>query len=75
MRLLGFSYFTTALRPDLLTDEDWQEIELRLMARPDAGAVVAGTGGARKLRIALPERGKRGRARTIYYYAIPGAMI
>ena len=30
--------------------------------------MIRGTGGVRKLRIALPGRGKRGGARVIYYY-------
>jgi hypothetical protein len=38
------------------------------MANPTAGAVVKGTGGVRKLRIALKGHGKRGGARLIYYY-------
>jgi len=33
-----------------------------IVARPDAWPVIAGTGGARKVRIALPGRGKRGGA-------------
>ena len=35
---------------------------------PEAGAVIAGTGGLRKLRVAFSGRGKRGGARVIYYY-------
>lgn len=63
-----FVYFPHALREDLLTDDDWQHIELELVRNPTAGAVIAGTGGARKLRIRLLRRGKRGAARTIYLY-------
>jgi hypothetical protein len=39
-----------------------------LAANPELGAVVPGTGGVRKLRWALPGRGKSGGARVIYYY-------
>lgn len=35
---------------------------------PAAGAVVAGTGGVRKVRVALPGRGRSGGARVIYFY-------
>jgi hypothetical protein len=35
---------------------------------PELGAVIRGTGGVRKLRIALLGRGKSGGARVIYCY-------
>ena len=35
---------------------------------PDAGDVIPGTGGLRKLRWGIGQRGKRGGARVIYYY-------
>ena len=35
---------------------------------PAAGQVIPGTGGARKLRWAIPGKGKRGGGRTIYFY-------
>jgi hypothetical protein len=41
---------------------------------PETGKVIPGTGGARKIRWAIAGKGKRGGARTIYYYhgdAIP----
>jgi hypothetical protein len=39
-----------------------------LGANPEAGKIVAGTGGVRKVRWGLAGRGKRGGARVIYYY-------
>ena len=39
-----------------------------LAANPAVGVVVPETGGVRKLRWALPGRGKSGGARVIYYY-------
>jgi hypothetical protein len=39
-----------------------------LLDNPRAGDVEAGTGGVRKLRVALPRRGKSGSARLIYLY-------
>ena len=35
---------------------------------PHAGDVIKGTGGLRKLRVALEGRGKRGGGRVIYWY-------
>ena len=46
----------------VLDDESMHHAELELLADPRAGASVAGTGGVRKLRVALPGRGKRGSA-------------
>jgi hypothetical protein len=39
-----------------------------LAANPEAGDIIAETGGARKLRWRAPGRGKRGGVRVIYYY-------
>ncbi|MGB7019732.1 MAG: type II toxin-antitoxin system RelE/ParE family toxin [Xanthobacteraceae bacterium] len=37
-------------------------------ADPNCGAVIPGTGGVRKLRVAASGRGKRGGARVIYLF-------
>ena len=39
-----------------------------LLERPDAGAIVPGSGGVRKLRWGLRGKGKRGGIRVIYYW-------
>jgi hypothetical protein len=52
----------------LLGDEGLRRIEIALLTEPRAGAVVPDAGGIRKLRAALPGRGKRGGARVIYLY-------
>ena len=53
-----------------LTDEDLQALEQMLLRNPEAGAVVAGTGGLRKVRFAPPSRhiGKSGAFRVGYAY-------
>jgi len=51
---------------DLFSDEDLAELQNTLMENPDAGDVIPGGAGLRKLRVALPGRGKRGGARVIY---------
>jgi hypothetical protein len=53
-----------------LTDDDLRALEQMLLANPTAGAVVAGTGGLRKVRFAPPSRhtGKSGAFRVGYTY-------
>jgi len=53
---------------DVLGSEEEAWLDNTLARRPELGAVIRGTGGVRKLRVALPGRGKRGGARVIYYY-------
>jgi hypothetical protein len=59
--------FLSATRK-MLDDEDREALTDFLAYHPEAGDVVAGTGGVRKLRWGLPGRGKSGGARVIYYY-------
>jgi hypothetical protein len=51
----------------LLSSEARIAAEAEIVARPEAWPVISGTGGARKARIALSGRGKRGGARVIYF--------
>lgn len=57
----------TQLAAELLDDESLRTLQNLLLEKPERGPVIAGTGGLRKLRLALPGRGKRGGARVIYY--------
>jgi hypothetical protein len=55
---------------NLLTDEEYQQLQLELIRRPAAGVVIPGSGGLRKVRWSMPGRGIRGGARVIYYWAV-----
>jgi mRNA-degrading endonuclease RelE of RelBE toxin-antitoxin system len=57
----------TKLVIDLLSDEEYGQLQEVLMRDPDAGPVIPGSGGVRKIRWAAPGRGKRGGYRIIYY--------
>jgi len=59
----------------LLSDEDYAALQLHLVGQPDAGNVVAGTGGLRKVRWTSVGRGKRGGTRVIYYHVVAQAQI
>lgn len=69
-RYLEFVYLPSFERSaaGVLSDAEIRDLELELLENPQAGAVAAGTGGVRKIRLALPGRGKRGSVRVIYLY-------
>jgi hypothetical protein len=46
-----------------------------LIEHPNAGDVIPGVGGVRKLRWAAKGRGKRGGARIIYVYVVIAARV
>jgi len=60
---------------ELLPDDDYRNLQLALALRPEAGALIRGSGGLRKIRWALPGRGKRGGVRVIYYWATSESVI
>jgi len=57
-------------RVDYLDDDAFLGLQRLLMLNPEAGALIPGTGGLRKLRFADERRqkGKRGGLRVIYYW-------
>ena len=59
----------------LLDRESYRLLQLRLVADPDAGDLIRGTGGLRKIRWDAAGRGKRGGVRVIYYWAQGDAVI
>jgi hypothetical protein len=59
----------TARVLEFLSDEDYTKLQWLLINHPDAGDLIVGGGGIRKLRWAIAGRGKRGGARVIYYWA------
>lgn len=65
----------TKLVQDYLVDDEYAKLQWALVDNPEAGSVVRGSGGVRKLRWAAPGRGKRGGYRVIYYLARPKGVI
>jgi len=52
---------------EYLTEDEYADLQVALVQKPDQGALVPGSGGVRKLRWSQPGRGKRGGVRVIYY--------
>ncbi|CAJ0772197.1 MAG: toxin [Ralstonia sp.] len=65
------------LREHYLSDDEYRALQYTLLAQPDAGDVIKGTGGLRKIRFSDKRRGKgkRGGLRVIYYYWNPGGQF
>jgi hypothetical protein len=53
--------------PVYLDDDEYRELQQQLMLHPEAGELVPGSGGVRKLRWSRSGMGKRGGLRVIYY--------
>jgi mRNA-degrading endonuclease RelE of RelBE toxin-antitoxin system len=67
MRFVETPVFTRSVA-SVLDDDQYRFLQLALALRPEQGPLIRGSGGLRKLRWAMPGRGKRGGARVIYYW-------
>ena len=65
----------TRLIQEYLPDDQYARIQQELMQNPEAGVVIRGSGGVRKLRWAAAGRGKRGGYRVIYFVRRPKDVI
>ena len=52
----------------MLTEDEYFEFMLKLTRSPNAGDLIPGSGGCRKLRFAAKGKGSRGGVRIIYFY-------
>lgn len=66
MRVLRPRSFDRRAKRAGLDENDLADLIKALLDHPDQGAVIPGAGGARKVRVKLPGRGKRSGARVIY---------
>ena len=67
MIIIETPIFTRRLKT-ILNDEQYRELQSALIASPDRGKVIPGSGGIRKLRWGGSGRGKRCSNRIIYYW-------
>ena len=74
MLFIETSIFTKEIEC-LLPDDNYRMLQTALMLRPDAGSLIKGSGGLRKIRWNLPGTGKRGALRVIYYWSPPDTIF
>lgn len=60
---------------DLVSDDEYALFQAALARNPEAGDIIQGTGGLRKIRLAAKGHGKRGGARVIYYHFVSNSHI
>ena len=60
---------------DYLDDDEYAALQEHLCEHPEAGALVRGSGGVRKLRWARPGGGKSGGVRVCYYVRTRAGQI
>ncbi len=65
----------TKLLPKYLTDDEYRAFQWYLLPNPEAGDLVRGSGGVRKVRWAPEGKGKRGGIRIMYYWKKPDNEI
>jgi mRNA-degrading endonuclease RelE of RelBE toxin-antitoxin system len=66
MEIIETSIFTRQIQV-LLSDEEYRQLQLALLPKPDLGAIIPGSGGLRKVRWSGKGHGKQGGVRVIYY--------
>jgi len=69
MVIIETSVFSRQVQ-DLLSDEEYKDLQSQLITRPAVGVIIPGSGGIRKVRWGYQGRGKRGGVRVIYYWII-----
>ncbi len=74
MIFIETSFFTKRLA-ETLPDEEYRQFQTALALDPELGDLIPGGGGIRKVRWNLPDTGKRGGIRVIYYWAVSRDQI
>ena len=74
MLIVETSVFTRLIN-DLMDDDSYRMLQFELIAHPEKGSIIPGSGGLRKIRCRLQGHGKRGGIRVIYYWAVSRRKI
>ena len=62
------SIFTKQIK-ELATDDELKDLQVELIAQPEKGDIIRDTGGLRKVRMAVGNKGKSGSVRVLYVFA------
>ena len=65
----------TRLIDEYLSDDEFAALQLYMIVNPEAGDLIKGSGGVRKMRWSGSGRGKRGGIRVIYYLRLQRGQI
>ena len=65
----------TKLVTDLIPDDEYRKIQLALVLRLEAGKIIPGSSGLRKIQWKNGGSGKRGGLRLIYFWDVPQDRI
>lgn len=63
------------IRDSLFSSDEFLDLQLFLCACPEAGAVIPGSAGCRKLRWAAKGKGKLGGSRVIYFLRLASGQV
>ena len=74
MVIIETSIFTKRIK-ETMSDDSYREFQNTLIAYPETGKIMKGSGGIRKVRWSINDQGKRGGVRVIYYWAVNNNQI
>ena len=60
---------------DILSDDEYRKLQIKLVKNPEIGTTIPGSGGLRKMRWNIIGKGKRGGIRIIYYWFTAGSIV
>ena len=75
MKIIETPIFTKRVK-EILSEEEYRLFQIKLIDDPEAGNIIKGSGGIRKIRWSGSGRGKRGGSRILYYwYNTQGVLL